>query len=125
ASAKDVIRAKLREHIDDFPRREHTRVAQAKRFLTFEVIAQVSKMRIPGGDKEVSLRAIAGRMSQAFVEGCVEGNGIERHLDVHGSGELRANTAHALSRRSFSLSALALDDQHLPAARIGEMPGDA
>jgi hypothetical protein len=64
-------------------------------------------------------------MSQALLERGVEGDGVERHADVHRSGELGAHASHAFAGGALALVGLALDDQHVFAAGGGEVPGDA
>ena len=53
-----------------------------------------------------------------------KGDGIERHADVDGGGELRADTAHALSGGAFALMGFAFDDDDVAAARFGEVVCD-
>ncbi len=64
-------------------------------------------------------------MSQPLFECGVERNRVQRHLDVGLGGELGAHSAHALAGGTFALVRLALDDEHVAAARLGQMPGDA
>src|SRR5437868_7343634 len=82
-------------------------------------------MRRLSRDEQVALRPVSSRVPESLVEGCVKGDRVERHLDVHPGGELGAHAAHAFARRAFALMRLSLEDQHIAAAALGEMVGDA
>ena len=86
--------------------------------------AQVIDVRGPGGDQEVALRAIAGRVSHDFVEGGEEGDGVEGHPDVDRCRELRAHSAHAFSGGAFALVSFAFEDGDAAATGFGEVVGD-
>ena len=93
--------------------------------LQFLVRAKVVEVLLRGGNEEVSLRAVTAGLAQALVELGVKTDGVERHLDVWRSGELRTHSTHALAGGTFALVRFALDDEDVAAAGVGEIPGDA
>ena len=64
-------------------------------------------------------------MAQSLVEAGVKANRVQRHLDVHGSGELGAHATHTLSCGALTLMRLALDHEHVVASCLGEVVSDA
>src|SRR5271166_2389890 len=54
-----------------------------------------------------------------------EGDGVERHANVHVGRELRAHAAHALSGGAETGMRLALENENIAAALLSEMVGDA
>src|SRR5437870_10794326 len=77
------------------------------------------------GAKQITLRAIPGWISHPLLECCVEGNGVERHLNTGRSRELRPHAAHALACRSLPLHRFPLDHQHVFASRGSQVIGNA
>src|SRR5882724_8651321 len=82
-------------------------------------------MALAGREKQISLRLVSTRMSQALIELCIERDRVERHLDVDRCRELSADPAHALSCRAFTLMALALEDEDVLRSCGGQVIGDA
>jgi hypothetical protein len=60
-----------------------------------------------------------------FIEAGEERDGVERHADIDGRGELGAHPAHALPRGALALLGLAFQHQHVAASRFRQVPGDA
>ena len=89
--------------------------------LSAIVFAQVIQVALLRGDEEIALRAIAGGMPHHLFEGTEEGDGVHRHADVDGSGELRAHAAHALAGGPLTLTGFPLDDENVGAARFRQM----
>jgi hypothetical protein len=99
--------------------------SEAKLFLAGEVVTQIGDMRVLGSKEKIALRTIVSGMADDFFKLRIEGNLIQRHLNVDGRGKLRAHAAHALAGGALALRAFPLDHQHAFAARMREMPGDA
>src|ERR1041385_5785065 len=61
---------------------------------------RTARERRPCSCKEkIALGTIICRMANDFFKLRIKRNRVERHLYVHGRGELRANAAHALARK--------------------------
>ena len=78
-----------------------------------------------GRHEEVSLRTVARRMPQYLFEIAEKRDRVQRHPDTDIGGKLRPHAAHALSGGTFSLVTLALKNEHVAAARLGELISDA
>src|SRR5439155_13915129 len=87
--------------------------------------SQVRQVLLAGCAKQISLRPIAARIAKLLLESGVEGNGVERHLNVYRSGELGPHSSHALARGSLTWRRFPLDDQHVFASRSGQVISDA
>ena len=125
AAAEDVIGAELREQAADLVAGDEAHVLQSHRNLLFEIGAQVGQVFFAGRAEEVSLGAVVARVAEALFETGIEGDGVERHLDVDRRRELSADAAHALAGGSLALGVLALDDEDVLAAGGDEVAGDA
>src|SRR5664279_450544 len=125
AAAENVSRKKLRDAGLDGVAVHHVRLLEAERVLQNLVGAQVFQVRRNGGDEKISLRTIAAGLAEALVELSIELDGVHRHLDVGGGGELGAHSAHAFAGGALALVGLALQDEHVAASLFGEMPGYA
>src|SRR5437660_12310047 len=82
-------------------------------------------MRFAGGNKKVSLCAVSGGMAHNLVKFGIEGNRVQRHLDIDRRGELRPDSSHALAGGPFALGTFPLDDQHVLAPGGGEVVSNA
>src|SRR5215471_6310565 len=82
-------------------------------------------MFFAGRAEQVTLWTVSGRISKPFVKACIEGNGVQRHPDVHWRRELRPHTTHALASRTFALLRLTLHDEHVAATRRRQVICDA
>src|SRR5208337_4537659 len=60
-----------------------------------------------------------------LLEAGVKRNGVERHLDVDRSGELGAHSSHALAGRTLALMGFPLNQQHVAATSVSQMPRNA
>src|SRR5437588_10782544 len=75
--------------------------------------------------EEITMRAIVRGVTNDFIKLRKEVDRILRHLNVDGSRELRAHTAHALASRAFTLVRFALNHQHVRAALLRKVISDA
>src|SRR5947209_19062735 len=82
-------------------------------------------MALIGGDEQVALRAIPGRVPHHLVKRVEERDGVQRHLDALRGGELRPHAAHALSGGAFTLVRFALENEYVAATGFGQMIRDA
>ncbi len=64
-------------------------------------------------------------MSHHFFEIPEEGDGIERHLNVHGGRELGPHATHALAGGAFALVTLAFQNENVAATCRRQLIGDA
>ena len=71
------------------------------------------------------MRAVIRRVTDNFIELREEIDRILRHLNIDGSRELRAHTAHALAGRALTLVRLPLHHQHVATATVRQVPGNA
>src|SRR4029077_477793 len=115
ASANDVIGAKLRKHATNIVAGDEPYVFQSHRDLFLKIRLQIREMLFIGGAEQITLRPVTCGTTQAFVEAGVKRNGIERHLNVHGSRKLCAHSSHALARGTLALRGFAFEHEHVPA----------
>ena len=106
-------------------RREQFDVLQSERLLPGDVGAQIVHVPVIGGHEQIAVRLVAGRVAGGLFESREERNGVNGHADVHVGCELRAHAAHAFAGGAKALAGLAFDDQHVLAARFGQMKRDA
>ena len=109
----------------DFVGGYHARALQAQRDLSFLIGSKVGEVLAAGGAEKVTLRAIVAGVSEAVFEGGVKGDGVERHLDVDGGGELGTDAAHTLAGGAFALGGFAFNYQRAFASGFREVIGDA
>src|SRR3954468_19996637 len=64
-------------------------------------------------------------MPEPLVEGRVERDRVQRHLDIDSRRELSADSAHALACRAFALMAFAFEDEDILLPCCSEVVGDA
>ena len=93
--------------------------------LPREIGAQIIQVRRAGRNEQITLSAVAGRMSQHFFEVAEKRNGVKRHLNADVGRELGAHATHAFARGPFSLVCLAFEDQYVAAAGFGKLIRDA
>src|SRR5450432_1759299 len=120
-AAYDVVRTQFRGQVDHVVRLHQLDLFQAGLHLPPIVVAQVLHVALPGGDEQVSLGTVAGRVPHHLIERAEKWDGVERHLNAGDGGELRAHTAHALARGAFALMAFPFDYQHAAAACFGQV----
>ena len=124
-AAEDVVGAELGNAGDNVIAGDHVRLFQPELVLQCLIRAQVVEVLLRRRDEHVALRAVAAGLAESFVERRIEGNRVQRHLDVRRGGELGAHSAHALAGGAFALVGFALDDEHVAGSGFGEVPGDA
>src|SRR5437588_12437358 len=74
--------------------------------------------------EEITMRAIIRGVTNYFIKLRKEVDRILRHLNIDGSRELRAHTAHAFAGRALALMRFALEQQHVRASRLRKMISD-
>ncbi len=124
-AAENVVGAKLWDTRDNVVAADHAGLRQSELMLQRLIGAQVVEVLLRRRDEHVALRAIASGLAESFVELRVEGNRIQRHLDVGCGGELGAHAAHGFAGGAFALVGFAFDDENVAGTGLGEMPGDA
>src|ERR1041385_809847 len=74
AAADNVVRAELRQHGANFVGGQQPGGGEPKFLLSFEVIAQISEMRVFSGEEKIALWAVIGGMADHFFKLRIEGN---------------------------------------------------
>src|SRR5207248_3683760 len=121
AAAHNVVAAQLGQHLANVIGLEQLNRVEPEPFLQRIVGLQVCELCGTGRGKKITLGTISRRMSKRLFEGGVEGNRVERHLDVDRCGELGAHSTHALAGGTLALRALTLEHQNVFASGSSEM----
>src|SRR4051812_19597362 len=82
-------------------------------------------MTFRGRAKQITVRAIVGRMSDHFIKLGKEFNRVARHLNVNRGRELYPHSPHALPGRAPALMRFAFYAQTISTAGLVQMISDA
>ena len=125
AAAQYVVIPQFGSDAGDILRIQQVHRLEPRIHLVAVILAQILEMSGCGGNEKISLRAVARRVAHHFIEPAEEGDGVKRHADVDGSGELGAHAAHALPGGPLALLGFAFDDDDVAASRFGQVIRDA